>query len=66
MITAGYSEPWLLWMVAAYAGTSMSSSPNPEVTDRQSRNDLTRIGVDVVDISNIAIVDLLVVVVLVA
>ena len=20
--TAGYSEPWLLWMLAAYAGTS--------------------------------------------
>ena len=29
MITAAYSEPWLLWMVAAYAGTSVSSSPNP-------------------------------------
>jgi len=22
--TAGYSEPWLLWMVAAYAGTNVS------------------------------------------
>ena len=22
-------QPWLLWMLAAYAGTSMSSSPNP-------------------------------------
>ena len=23
--TAGYSEPWLLWMLAAYAGTRVSS-----------------------------------------
>jgi cysteine synthase A len=27
--TAGYSEPWLLWMLAAYAGTRASSSPKP-------------------------------------
>ena len=25
--TAGYSDPWLLWIAAAYAGTSVSSSP---------------------------------------
>jgi hypothetical protein len=36
MTTAGYSEPWLLWMLAAYAGTSASSSPKPYVTERPS------------------------------
>jgi hypothetical protein len=48
------------------AGTSMSSSPNPCVTDRPSKfgNELARIGIDVVDGANIAVVDLLFVVVL--
>ena len=29
LATAGYSDPWLLWIVAAQAGTSVSSSPRP-------------------------------------
>ena len=36
MTTAGCSERWLLWMLAAYAGTSASSSPKPYVTERPS------------------------------
>ena len=35
--TARYSEPWLLWMLAAYAGIRASSSPKPYVTKRPSK-----------------------------
>ena len=44
----------------------MSSSPNPYVTDRPSKtgDELARIGIDVVDGTNVAVVDLLFVVVL--
>jgi hypothetical protein len=34
--TAGYSEPWRLWIVVAQASASSSSSPKPKITSRPS------------------------------
>src|SRR5260221_63681 len=64
MITAGYFEPWVLWVVAAEASTSMSSSPNPYEPAIKHGYELARIRIDVVDGANITVVDLLFVVVL--
>src|SRR5215471_12323895 len=41
MTTAAYSDPWLLWIVVAYASTSSSSSPKPYVTSRPSKSTLS-------------------------
>src|SRR5512139_28337 len=66
MITAGYSEPWLLWMVHRIGRHQHVEFAKP-VSDRatvKARNDFACIGVDVADIADVAVIDLLIVIVL--
>jgi hypothetical protein len=65
MMTAGYSELWLLWMVAAWAGTSVSSSRGRRSPSaRRSWPRVPHLGINVDDVADVAAVDFFVVVIL--
>ena len=61
MITAGYSEPWLLWMWQRRQEPTYQSRRSPTAR-RRSIGLRSRVNVD--DIADVAVVDFLVVVIL--
>ena len=57
MITAGYSERWLLWIVAGDEDVEFAEGVGHRLAVEVDRH-LAEIGIDVGDVADVAVVDL--------
>src|SRR6516164_9352723 len=65
MTTAAYSEPWLLWIVAACAGIgSLVLRSQAERSPVENGAQFTGLRINILNVADVAVVDLLVVVIL--
>src|SRR6266516_2356529 len=63
MTTAGYSDPWLLYGVGRHQGIKLTEAVD-DGTSVEADSEFAIVGIDIRDIADVAVIDLLVVVVL--
>src|SRR6266496_4716363 len=63
MTTAGYSDPWLLYGVGRHQGIKLTGAVD-DGTSVEAGSEFAIVGIDIRDIADVAVIDLLVVVVL--